>query len=269
MGKSNHYIKKLARFGCFSISLVYLTVGLMAVLSLAGESKAMADEERIVDVLLSLPFGEAIISVMILGLAGYIIWRVYEAFTDPYEFGSDYKGIAKRTGIGLSAIGYLIIGFSAAQILFKGGGGNGEEDQQMVVSTVLSLPGGAWLVGISGAITVFAGLIQFKYVGGGEYLSRIKLDEVKKSLAIIVRVLAWAGYIARGIILSIIGYFIIRAAVEFDPEAVGDTDSAFDFIGDSGKAGNFFFALVAGGTICYGLFMIFCGIFYRFEKKTN
>jgi hypothetical protein len=266
MGKHKHIIEKLARFGCFSIALVYMMVGLMAILSFAGESEAMADEERIVDVLLDIPAGEAIVFVMIAGMLGYIIWRVFEAFTDPYKFGNSFKGIATRAGIGLSAVGYAIIGFSALQVVLDGCS-EGEEDQQMIVSQVLQVTGGMWIVGIAGAITALAGIVQFKYVGSGDYKQRIKLDKLKNWFRTVTHILAWAGYLARGIILGVIGYFIIRAAVEFDPESVGNTDSAFDFLGDFGLPGKIFFLIVAAGTICYGLFMIICGIYYSFEEE--
>jgi hypothetical protein len=266
MEKHRIIIESLGRFGCFSIALVYIMVGLMAILSFAGEADAMADEERIVDVLLDIPAGEVIILIMIAGLLGYIIWRVFEAFKDPYNFGSHFKGIAIRTGIGLSAVGYAIIGFSAFQVLLAGGS-NGEQDQQMFVSKVFEFPGGLWIVGAAGLITALAGIVQFKYVGSSDYKKRIKLNELKKYVRIATHILAWAGYLARGIILCVIGFFIIRAAVEFDPKSVGDTDSAFDFIGDFGMLGELFFLIVAIGTICYGLFMIISGIYYRFEDE--
>jgi hypothetical protein len=269
MEKYKPYVEKLARFGCYSIAGVYILIGVMAILSFLGLSDGEADEERIVDVILDVPLGEVLIGLMIAGLIGYIIWRVFEAYTDPYNFGSDKKGIAKRTGIALSAVGYVIVAFTAAQILIQGGGGNGEEDQQSMVAQVLDFPGGAWLIGMVGAITGFAGLVQFKYVAGGDYIKRINLHTMQKWKKTVTHILAWAGYIARGIILGIIGYFLISAAITADPEEVGDTDSAFDFLGDFGTVGHILFIAVALGTIGYGLFMILNGYFYSFEEEDN
>jgi hypothetical protein len=265
MGKYKPYVEKLARYGCYSISAVYILVGLMAILSFLGIAEDDADEERIVDVILELPMGEVLLAIMIAGLIGYIIWRVYEAYTDPYNFGNDKKGIIKRTGIALSAAGYLMIAFAAGQILIQGGGGNGEEDQQSLVAQVLEFPAGAWLIGMVGAVTGFAGLIQFKYVAGGDYIKRVNLHSMPDWLETTTHVLAWAGYVARGIILAIIGYFLISAGIQSDPEEVGDTDTAFDFIGDFGTIGHIVFIAVALGTIGYGLFMIINGYYYSFE----
>jgi hypothetical protein len=266
MEKYKPYAEKLAVYGCYSIAVVYIMVGTMAILSYLGILVAKADEERIVGVILDLPLGWLLLVLIVAGMAGYVLWRIFESVTDPYNFGSDFGGIAKRTGIALSAGGYVLIGFAAIRILLSGEGGNGEEDQQMMVAQVLNWPGGAWLIGFIGAITGFAGLIQFKYVAGGEYKKRLKFHAMSNAMESAIHIFAWAGYIARGIILSVIGYFFISAAIKSDPEEVGDTDSAFDFLGDFGTIGHVAFFAVAIGTISYGLYMILNGYFYSFKE---
>ena len=259
-------VEKLARLGCYSVAAVYILIGTMAILSFMGLSEDAADEERIMDVILGLPMGEVLIVLLVLGLLGYIIWRVFEAYTDPYEFGSDKKGLARRAGIASSAVGYGIVGFAAMQILIEGGGNNGEEERQFLVAQVLDFPGGAWLIGIVGAVTGFAGLVQFKYVAGGDYNKRINYNKMPRWMVTTTHIFAWAGYLARGVILAVIGYFLISAAITADPEEVGDTDSAFDFLGSMGTLGNIAFIAIAAGTICYGLYMIINGIYYSFQK---
>ena len=267
MDKYKPYAEKLAIYGCYSIAAVYILIGVMAILSFMGILVAKADEERIVGVLLDLPLGWLIIVIIVAGMAGYVLWRIFESVTDPYNFGNSFAGIAKRVGIGLSAAGYVMIGYAAIQILITGEGGNGEDDQQMMVAQVLSYSGGAWMIGLAGVVTGFAGLFQIKYVAGGEYKKRLKFHAMSTWIEKAVHLFAWAGYIARGIILSVIGYFFISAAIHSDPEEVGDTDSAFDFLGDFGTIGHVAFIAVAIGTIAYGLYMILNGFFYSFEEE--
>lgn len=263
------YVEKMAKVGCYSIAVVYFLVGLMALMGFFGRSDNGADEERIMDMILDLPLGEVLIALLIAGLLGYIVWRVYESITDPYDFGSSAKGIARRAGIGLSATGYLIIAFAAGQMLLEGGSGNGEEDQQNMIAQVLEFPGGPWIVGLVGAITGFAGLVQFKYVATGDYHKRINFDQMPSWARISTHILSWWGYMARGVLLAVIGYFLISAGIESDPEEVGDTDSAFDFLGDLGTFGSTVFIAVALGTMLYGVFMVIHGIYYSFEKESE
>lgn len=265
--KNSPVIKKLAEFGCFSIGTVYILVGSIAIFSLFGEADDNADEERIVDFLLELPLGEVVIILIVLGLAGYIFWRIFEAFKDPYDFGSDWKGIGKRAGIALSASGYAIIAFSAVQVLM-GEGGNGEEEQQIMVAQVLSWEAGPWIIGAVGLITILAGFVQFKFVIQGDYNKRLDIHHFSSVQKKAVHSLAYAGYFARGIILLVLGYFFMEAAINSDPEAVGDTDSAFDFLG-GGLLGNAFFFIVAAGTISYGILMFIFGLHYKFRKESD
>lgn len=76
--------------------------------------------------------------------------------------------------------------------------------------------------------------------------------------------MAWSGYIARGIILGIIGFFLVKAGTTENATDVVNTDKAFDFIGD--HVGHLYFIVVALGTICYGIFMIILGITYNTDK---
>lgn len=269
MEKYRNIAEKLAVFGCYSVAAVYIIVGVMAILSFLGKSAPAADEERMVKVIMDLPLGEVFIGTIILGLMGYVTWRVFEAFADPYQFGSSVKGKAIRTGIGLSALGYVLVAYSAAEILISGGGGDSEQEQQLFISRVFSFPGGEWLVGIAGVILFLTALVQIKYIYTGDYHERMQYDRMPRWLEKVTVASAWAGYIARSIIMSILGYFFLKAAIESDSDEVGDTDSAFDFIGDFGTIGHIVFIAVALGTISYGLFMILNGYFYSFESTKD
>ena len=57
---------------------------------------------------------------------------------------------------------------------------------------------------------------------------------------------------------------MLKAAVTLNGRYVVNTDKAFDFIGD--EISHIVFALIAVGTICYGLFMMAMGYYYDFRK---
>jgi hypothetical protein len=96
MSKYKPYAEKMAKVGCYSIAVVYFLVGVMAMMGYFGRSDNGADEERIMDLILDLPMGEVLIAMIIAGLLAYIAWRVYEAITDPYDFGDGEKGAGKE-----------------------------------------------------------------------------------------------------------------------------------------------------------------------------
>ena len=241
--------------------------GAIAILSLLRIGEAAADEDRIILWLLDFQVGEIVIYIIATGLFAWVIWRFFEAITDPYEFGADKSGILQRTGVALSSLGYGLMAYSAIEIM-NGNGGNPEAEQQLLIARIFEWPAGRWLIVIAGLITIGAGIVQVKYVYAGAYKKRLDINRLSSSTRKFIHILAWSGFIARGIILSVLGYFFIKAGVKENPFEVGDTDTAFYFIG-GGIIGDFSFFLVALGTIAYGILMVIMGFFYQFEKERD
>lgn len=262
----------MARLGCASIGTVYVLVGVFALIALTGRLIEVADEERIVYVLLGVPGGAVLIWGIVTGAAGYVVWRIVEVLTDPYDFGSDWRGRAVRAGVAITAVGYGLIAFSAARIALHGArtteSDAAEQEQQLLVAQVLEWPAGQLLVGLVGAIVVVVGLMQFGLVIRRAYTTEVHMKPLSPRGQTIVHFLAWYGYSARGVILTLLGYFLLRGAVSRDPAAVGDTDTAFDYVG-GGLIGDSAFAIVAIGTIAYGIFMYANAWHYRFEARSD
>jgi hypothetical protein len=261
--------RPLAILGCVSIGTVYIIVGVLALLALAGVLTDAADEERMVRVVMDLPAGAVVIWTIVAGIAGYIVWRTIEAVADPYDFGSDWKGMTRRTAIALSAFGYGVIAWSAARIALsdeQGSTESGEEAQQLLVGRVLDWPGGEWWIGGAGVALLITAGVQVVLMVRRSYAQEIVLDERSAPARALIHGLAWYGYAARCAILGVLGYFFLKSARTGDPSEVGDTDTAFDFIG-GGTVGDTLFFVVAAGTIAYGLFMYACARYYQFEPR--
>ncbi len=260
--------RPLARVGCASIGTVYILVGVLAVLALSGVLTGSADEERMVHVVMDQPGGTLVVWAIVLGIVGYIVWRGIEVIADPYNLGNDWKGRLHRGAIGLSALGYGVIAWSAASIASgneANGNDNGEDEQQLLVAQVLDWPAGDWLVGIAGLVVIAVACLQVVVLVRGGYKTEINLHDRSPGARRAIQALAWYGYSARGVILGVLGYFLLRSAMLKDPEQVGDTDTAFDFIG-GGVVGDSAFLIVAVGTIAYGAFMYACARFYQYEQ---
>jgi hypothetical protein len=245
----------LARVGCCTIGTIYALIGVWAMLALFRLAAPAADEQRILHRMSGWPFGSVLLAALALGTVAYILWLMFDAVFDPFEFGDGLKGVAERIGIALTSLAYGRLGWSAVMVLV-GGGGNGEQQRRSVVWYVLEWPGGRWLVGAVGVGVAIVALFQIKYVYQGQHRRWIQLRRSSRYTRVIVDVLGWAGYGARCAILAVLGWFLVHAAWAADANDVGDTDSAFNFLGLSGSAaGHVLFSAVAVGTICYGVFM--------------
>ncbi len=259
-----HY---LAMWGCISTGIVYAAIGVIAILSFLKIKQGGADEGSLLVYLDQFLVGRIIIWIILLGMIAYIIWRIYETIFDPYKYGKKFIGIIKRGAIALSGLADAMIAYSAVQALFHFGGITETglpTAQRGMVSNILNEPWGSWAILITGIIVSTTAIAQLAYIITKGYRERLTIDHLSRWKKMTIHILAWVGHLARGVILGIIGFFFIKAAITENAQHVVNTDKAFDFIGDD--VGHFYFIAIAVATICYGFFMFAFGIYYDSDK---
>ena len=91
-------IRYLAKAGYSSRGVVYLVIGVFALLAAigSGENKSAKDA---LSTVLSQPFGTVMIVVLIAGLVGYVLWRLIQAIFDTDGHGRTLKGFTIRIGL--------------------------------------------------------------------------------------------------------------------------------------------------------------------------
>lgn len=257
----------LARIGCVAIGTVYTLIGSVALVALTGHLIEYADPTRIGRLLRRVPGGDVLLWSIAVGAAAYVAWRLIEAITDPYEALGGWGGVAKRAGVALSGLMYVLLAESAARMALRAPSGPRdatEKQQQLFIAHVLRWHWGAWMLAAAGIGVIAVGIVQFWMVVRRSYAREIRMQPETHAVRRVLEFIGAYGYSARGVILCVLGYFLVRGALAHNPRLVGDTDTAFDFIG-GGIVGNTAFALVAIGTIAYGIFMYANAWLYRFD----
>jgi len=265
--KKRLFINYLPIYGCFSTGLIYVGIGVIAILSFLKLKDGGADESSLLAFLNDSFIGKIFFWIIVIGIICYVVWRIFETIKDPYGYGKDFKGIARRTGVAMSSIPDIFIALTAFQILV--GEGNIRVDgrpvsQREMAANMLEESWGEWALIGMGTIVCITALAQFYYGITRGYKERLDIAHFSSLTKKIIHLLAWVGYLARGIIVGIIGFFIIKAGASNSPDVVVNTDKAFDFIGDN--VGHIYFILIAIATICYGLFMFAQGITHDADK---
>jgi hypothetical protein len=261
------YIRLLPLYGCISTGLIYFGIGTVAILSFLKLKKGGADESSLLAFMNEYVIGKIFIWIILVGTLSYIIWRLYEAMTDPYRYGRTVGGIAKRIGIALSTVADLLIAYAAIGVLLgiSNASAEGQPDvERQIVSDLLQSRGGSLWVVAMGTIITFTALVQFFYGITKGYDERLGIGHFRSAFKTMIHLVAWIGYTARGVIIGIIGVFLIKAGALRNAQYVVNTDKAFDFIGD--HIGHASFILVAAGTLCYAFFMFTLGITYNADR---
>lgn len=264
------YIKYLPIFGCISTGLIYSSIGVIAILSLLRLKEGGASKNSLLAFVQDLSGGELVIWAILLGMLCYIVWRLYESFRDPYHYGSDLMGLARRTGIGLSSLADAMIAYSALVVLLGSAHYNehgSPQQKRQMVANMLHSGWGEWLVVGLGIVIAGTAAVQLFYGVTRGYRERLNIAQFSRKKKKLILFLGVIGYVARGIILGIIGFFFIKSGILEDPGYVVNTDKAFNFIGEN--VGNIPFAIVAFGIICYGFFMFALGITYDVDNDPS
>jgi len=106
--------------------VIYLIIGFFAILAASG-SGSEKDSKGAIQTLLGQPFGTALVWILIVGLAGYVIWRLTQALFDTDDHGVGPKALAIRTALLVSGLTYGTLCVYALSLLgiFSGSGDGG------------------------------------------------------------------------------------------------------------------------------------------------
>ena len=256
-------LKTLTLVGCFSTGIIYVSIGVIAILSFLKLKNGGADESSFFVLLNGFVAGRIVNWAIVIGAICFIVWRFYEAIKDPHHKGNGSKAILLRTGGGFSSAADAFIAVSVLSVLFGSPQipVSGEPIQQRhVVDQLLQINGGATIIAAAGVVVLITSIVLLLYGFSSGFTETIRSKDFSRKQKLAVHAVAYAGYFARGVILGIIGFFYVKSAMERNGQYVVNTDKAFDFIGD--HIGHPWFILVAIGTVSYGVYMFILGLHY-------
>ena len=251
---ANHeeWVEKLARVGYFTKGAIYILIGVLSAMAAFGAGGQSAGKAEAFQVIERQPFGQVLLVIVAIGFIGYAIWRYVQAFKDTENKGSDTKGMIQRIGYGLSGLLYLAFAFYAFRMVFGSSGGGQGGQQQQLIGELLSQPFGQFLVGLLGAIAIAKGIYEL-YRGITKRFMRDIRGVAGKERELYEKA-GQIGYISRGVVFGIIGFFLGRAAILSSSSQAKGTEGVFDFLSATG--GPWLMGLIAIGLAAYGVFQI-------------
>ena len=171
---------------------------------------------------------------------------------------------ARRIGYLCSAALYGFLGVTAVALArSEQAAADGNQKVRDVAQRFMENSAGRWLVGIVGVILVAVGLYRIKKAVTQDVEDELDLGGVSESQRRWVRRLAAVGEIGRGVAFGLVGFFLARAAVDFDPAEATGLDGALRRVADEAW-GQVVVAVVGLGFIAYG---IFCAVTFAAAWK--
>jgi hypothetical protein len=242
-----------ARAGLATRGVVYVLIGVLAIKLALGDGGKTTNQQGALQTIGHQPLGTVLLILVAIGLAGYASWRLLRAAIGRGPESSD-DAKTRIDGV-VSGIAYAGLSAMAFKILAGSGGGGGASDPGKATGGVLGWPGGTWMVALVGAIIIGVGAEQGYIALKKKFLEDSKTGGMSHRVRQAFTALGVAGYLARMVIFALIGYFLIKAAIDYDPDEAIALDGALAHLGQT-SYGPLLLGVVAAGLVCFGVYSI-------------
>lgn len=245
----------LARAGFAARGLIYGIIGILAIKLAVGAGGTTTNQQGALKTIAHQPFGKVLLILVAIGLAGYALWRLVHALLGHGPEDSD-SGFDRLAALG-SGIVYAGLCAIAVAILLgsSSGSSGGSGNASRTTAGVFGWPGGTWLVGIAGAVLIGIGLYQGYRGISKDFLKDSKTEQMSPRVR---QWFAWVGrfgHLARMVVFGLVGVFLIKAAIDFNPNKAVGLDGALAKIAH-GSQGPLLLGIVAAGLIAFGVYSL-------------
>lgn len=253
-----------ARLGWVAKGIVYLLLGVLAIpIALEGTGQddgatgeSQASQTGAVARIADSMFGKLALWVIALGLLLYVVWRLISIVL-PAD--NSAKAWLTRAGYVVSAIVYAALAWTAVSYARAGDSSSqgGTEDSRIERLTAewLQKSAGQWLIGILGVIVVAIG-VAFIYRGvSADFRKELEPRGVGPVSHEAIVTLGRIGWVGRGVMMGIVGWFLTSAAINFRPDEASGIDGALREATSTGL-GRGLVWVVAIGLAVYGIYCI-------------
>ncbi|GAA2104552.1 DUF1206 domain-containing protein [Microlunatus panaciterrae] len=253
--QQNKGYRVLVAVGLISYGLVHLLITWIAVQLAWFGRKGDVSSQGALGELAKQPFGFVLLWVAAIGFFTLVPWQAIEAATG-HRDKQGARRVRRRIGSAGRSIVYLALGISAAGFAL-GSRAHSGTSQRTLTSRLMGAPFGQLLVIILGAAVIGVGI--YLVVKGVQQKFR---DDLRGGVGKAAIRLGIVGYVAKGIVLVVIGLLFGYAAITHDPKKAGGMDTALKILRQQ-AFGPALLTIMALGIACFGLF---CFVWARNAK---
>jgi hypothetical protein len=248
---AKRWVRALARFGLACRGLVYLATALLAAEIAVGRPGGPADTSGALESIARQPnkfMGRLLMIGIVVGFAALAALEAMIA-------SRSRESAADRLVAAGKALVYAGLAGTAVAVALHEPVGGGNKEVVDVTAQVMRAAGGRLLVGAAGVGFGVGGVVLFVKGVRKSYDREVDLSSAPAEARHIVETLGVVGMTARGAIFTLIGYFVVQAAVTFDPQHAKGIDGVLKSLAAE-PSGPLLLAVMAGGLAAFGVFSL-------------
>jgi hypothetical protein len=243
----------LARAGLVARGVVYGVVGVLALKLALGSGGRATNQQGALQTIAHEPFGKVLLLATAVGLGGYAVWRLVRAGighgTQDKDSGFD------RLAALASGFVYAALCVSALKIVIGAGSHGGSSTPKKATGGVLAWTGGPAIVVVAGLILVGVAAYQGYKGAARKFLDDSDTSQMSRAVKRAFIALGVFGHLARMVVFGLIGFGVIRAAIDYTPRSAIGLDGALSRLAHS-TDGPLLLGVVAVGLIGFALYSI-------------
>jgi hypothetical protein len=251
-------MSKLARAGLVARGVLYGVIGALSIGLAAGAGGKTTSQTGALKTIAHQPLGTVALIALAIGLAGYAAWRLLEGVSG--FRGGKTASTSHRVSAIASGVAYAVLCAVAVEILAGSSPSSG--GAKKATAGVLGWPGGPVYVAIAGVLLLGAGVYQGYKGIGRKFCEDSQMEHMSAEVRRAFTALGVAGYCARGVTFLLIGYGLIKAAVDYSPRSAVGLDGALQEL-IRASYGPVLLGIVAAGFLAFALFSIADARYHR------
>jgi hypothetical protein len=243
----------LARAGYVARALLYFTIGGLAALAAFGYGGDTTDSKGALLELYRQPFGRGLLVLAAVGLFGFALFRGYQVIVDPEHQARGVRAV-KRVGWAAIALLHGALGVFALKLASGNReGAHADETRDATAALLNWTPLGPWVVAAVGAIVIGVACHELWCAYRSRLDEQLDLSPLSTGVRRWVIRLSRFGIGARAVVGSIVGVFLLSAAVNSNAGEAKGFDESLAMVRQA-PFGGVLFAVVALGLLAFAFY---------------
>ena len=250
----------LGRAGLAAQGVCFGIIGALAIGLALGAGGEATDPQGALAALARHGWSKVLLLLLCFGFAGYALWRLAQAIFDRGGMGSDLGGLFRRTIQLVQGLTYVLLTIGAVKILTGAAGRQG--DEKRAAAGIFGWPAGREIVGVVAAVLLISAVVTAYWGLSHRFEESLATEEMSEKTRRFVSVAGAIGLCALAVVLGTVAWFLLKAAIEFQPQAPVGLDGALAKLAHA-SYGSWLLGLTAAGLIVFALFDLLQARYHR------